>query len=197
MKNTIKLKVIIALIALIGSPITAFAQTGKAEAFFKTFASGNYHMKAKMSGDDGTVSDIESYVKGDMLATTMSAQGQTTRMIFKDNKMYMIMDSAKMIMVMPAADKSQAGGVETDDMKLAGSGTAMFNGKSLSYEEYKDPDGNRTQYFLDGSKLAGIRNIMDDGGTIDVIISVLDQNVPNNVFDIPSGYQVQDMSGFH
>ena len=186
----------IALVMLIGSPTTVFAQTGKAEAFFKIFASGTYHMKARMSGADGTTTDMESYVKGGMMATIVTAQGQSSRMIFKDNKMYMIMDSAKMIMVMPATDKTEAGGVQTSDMKLTSSGTAVFGGKSLPYEEYKDPDGDRAQYFLDGNKLAGIRNIMDGGETIDIVISVLDQNVPGNAFDIPTGYQVQDMSDF-
>ena len=187
---------IIAALALIISPITAFAQTSKTEAFFKIFASGTYHMKARMSGGDGMTADMESYVRGGNMASTISAQGQTTRMIFKDNKMHMIMDSMKMIMITPMMDKSQAGGIETANMKPTGSGTARFAGKSLPYEEYSDPQGNKTQYFLDGDKLVGIRSIIGREGTVDIEILTLDQNVPNNVFDIPSGYQVQDMSGF-
>jgi len=196
MKNRIKLFGIIALVLLIGSPIAIFAQAGKAEAFFKIFASGTYHMKGKMKGNDKTMSDIETYVKGGLMATIISAQGESTRMIFRDNKMYMVMDSAKTMMVMPATDKTEAGAVDTKGMKLTGSGTAVFNDKSLPYEEYKDPDGNKSQYFLDGSKLAGIRNVVGGGETIDLIITVLDQNIPGNVFDLPKGYQVQDMSNF-
>ena len=191
MLNKFKLAVILALVI----PSAVFAQTGKADAFFKIFESGNYHMKAKIIGGDAA-GDMETHVKGDMMATTMTAQGQTSRMIFRDNKMYMIMDSMKMIMVMPATNKSDAGGVNTAGMKLTGSGTAVFNGKSLPYEEYRDPQGSRVQYFLDGNKLAGIRNI-EGGKTVDMVIIVLDQNVPANVFTVPStGYQVQDMSGF-
>ena len=204
MKNSIKrlgthnpgsrrlLLCVIALIMFIGSPLTVFAQTGKADAFFRIFESGTYHMKAKIISS-GMETDMESYSKGGMIATAMPAMGQ--RMIFKDNKMYMIMDAAKMVMVMPVDDTSQAGGVETDNMKPVGSGTASFGGKSLPYEEYRDSEGSRVQYFLDGAKLAGIRTICSEGNT-DIIISVLDQNVPNNVFDIPNGYQVQDMPSF-
>ena len=194
-KNKIKFFLLIAILAVIVSPIPVIAQTAKTDAYFKVFASGNYHMKAKISGG-GTTSDMESYMKGDMMATTMTAQGESTRMIFRDNKMYMIMDAAKMIMVMPAGDKSEAGGVDTNDMKLSGSGTASFGGKSLPYEEYMDPEGSKAQYFMEGTKFAGIRNIVSGGETIDLIISVLDQNVPDNVFNIPTGYQVQDMSAF-
>ena len=195
MLNKLKIVLILAVIVII-NPAAIFAQTGKTEAFFKIFASGNYHMKAKITGGDGA-GDMESYAKGDMMATTITAQGQTTRMISRDKKMYMIMDAMKMIIVTPAANKSDAGGIYTAGMKLTSSGTAVFNGKSLPYEEYQDPNGNKAQYFLDGNNLAGIRDIEDGGATVDIIIIVLDQNVPANVFTVPTtGYQVQEMPGF-
>ena len=196
MRNRIKLIGFIAIIMIIGSQVTVFAQTGKTDSFFKLFGSGTYHMKARMTDGGGTISEMESFMKGGMMATAVTAQGESSRMIFKDNKMYMIMDAAKTVMILPAMNASQSGGVETAGMKLTGSGTAVFGGKSLPYEEYRDPQGNRAQYFLDGTKLAGIRNIANGGETTDLVILVLDQNVPNNVFDIPNGYQVQDMSSF-
>ena len=195
MFNKLKIMLILAAIVIV-NPAAIFAQTGRTEAFFKIFASGNYHLKAKITGGDGA-GDMESYVKDNMTATTITAQGQTTRMISRDNKMYMIMDAMKMIMVMPAANNSSTGVIDTDGMKLTSSGTAVFNGKSLPYEEYRDAEGNKAQYFLDGNNLAGIRDIEDGGATVDIIIIVLDQNVPASVFTVPTtGYQVQEMPGF-
>jgi len=185
---------IIALVLLFFGPMTVFAQTAS-DAYFKIFSSGTYHMKAQMTVD-GQTADMESYMKDGMIATSFSSQGESNRMIFRDNKMYMIMDAVKMVMIMPGGDTSDAHGVETDDMKLTGSGRASFGGKNLPYDEYRDPDGNKAQFFMDGAKFAGIRNISTEGENIDLIISVLDQNVPNNVFNIPTGYQVQDMSAF-
>jgi hypothetical protein len=180
---------------LFGSSTTIFAQAGKADAFFKIFASGHYHMKAKITGS-GITSDMEIYMKDGVIATTVTGQGQTVRTIIRDNKMHMIMDAEKMVMIMPAgagADVAGGGGVSTNGMTPSGSGTAQLGGRSLPYEEYKDAQGNRVQYFLDGARLAGIRSI-SGRDTIDMVISELNQNVPNNVFDIPRGYQVQDMS---
>ena len=104
------------------------------------------------------------------------------------------MDSAKMILITPMQDTSQTGAVETSKMVFKGSGTANFTGKNLPYEEYTE-GSEKSQFFYDGNKLAGIRSISPGEGPVDTVISVLDQNVPDSSFNIPSsGYQVQDMS---
>ena len=164
---------------------------GIAEEFFNIFASGNYHMKAKMVGDDGYESTMESYYKNGMVATHTEMGGESSRMIHRDGKMYIIMDAEKMYMVYDTPEvsgTSSGDAIETEGMTRTGSGTDEFNGKNLSYEEYSDGEGNKAQYFMDGSNLAGIRNIFD-GGKIDIIILVLDKNVPDSVFEIPSGYE--------
>ncbi|MCL1864949.1 MAG: DUF4412 domain-containing protein [Spirochaetes bacterium] len=166
---------------------TSDGADGKAGSFFKMFSSGTYHMKAKMAGG-GMGIEMESFVKGGDSATIMKVIGQNTRMVSKDKKMYMINDSAKTVTVIPVQTGSSEDPIKTDGMKLTGSGTAKFNGKDLPYEEYSDGKGNKVQYFLDGSKLAGIRNIINSK-TVDIVILVLDQDVPAGVFDIPSGYK--------
>ena len=167
----------------------------KTAPFFKTFSSGTYHMKARVVSD-GSSTDMELYYKGDMGAVLLEEDGEAMRIVMKDKKTYMIFDTSKMILIAPAQAAEDFKGVETDKIKLNGSGTAVFTGKSLPYDEYLGPDGSKSQYFVDGNKLAGIRSITKEG-TADTIISVFDQNVPNNVFDIPgasSGYMIQDMS---
>ena len=194
MKKRIMVLGILALV-LFGSSIRAYAQTGRADAFFRIFSSGTYHMKAMVT-ESGLTIDMEINMKNGMTATIVTMQGETIRTILRDNKAHMIMDSEEMVMIMPAgAETAGGGGVSTDGMRPSGSGTAQFGGRSLPYEEYRDAKGDRTQYFLDGTRLAGIRSI-SGSVTVDMVISELNQNVPNNVFDIPQGYFVQDFSAF-
>ncbi|WP_461247949.1 hypothetical protein [Treponema sp. R6D11] len=168
----------------------------KTEQFLKTFTSDTYHMKSTMSGN-GVKADMETYVKGGKTATVMSSKGETTRTVLKDKKTYTILDSLKMIMITAAQNTLSNGAVDTNTLTYTGSGTAVFAGKNLPYEEYTVKTGGKAQFFIDNNKLAGIRNITPGQGTVDLVILALDQNVPDSVFVIPSsGYQVQDMSGF-
>ena len=166
----------------------------RTDSFMKIFASGTYHIKAAVSGD-GEKADMELFSKGNRIATTVSSAGENARIIIRDRKTYMIMDSMKMIFVYPSQDTSMTGAVDIEGQTFTGSGNASFAAKNLPYEEYTTKDGSKAQYFIDGNKLAGIRNITPGELAVDIIISVLDQSVPDNVFIVPSsGYQVQDMS---
>jgi hypothetical protein len=171
-----------------GTENAGFNNDGAAAKYFNMFSGGTYHMKAKMVGG-GMESTMETYMKDDKWAALMAMEGNTGKMVSKDNKFYIINDDAKTVMISKTTPSSgNSGGIETAGMTFTGSGTAMFNGKNLPYEEYSDGEGNKAQYFLDGDKLAGIRNINEEM-TMDIIILVLDQDVPDSVFDIPGNYQ--------
>ena len=172
----------------------ASAQTGggKTKAFFDILDSGTYHMKARMVVSKSGEMAMETYSKDGKIATGTTSQGMSFRVVVKDNKTYTILDAAKMIMVSPVQKGKDTGRIQTNGMKFTGSGTADFNGKKLPYEEYADSAGNKVQLFLDGSKLAGIRNIMGKETIMDMIIDLLDQNVPASVFELPSGYKMQE-----
>ena len=173
------------------TPVSSGGGGERSAAFFRIFESGTYHMKAKvLVGGIEASSDI--YARGGMFASTTSTLGMTTRMIQRDNRTYTIVDAIRTVMVMQNTDTVQAGGVVTDQMRFANSGTARFDGRNLQYDEYSDPDGVRVQYFIDGNSLAGIRTIVAEL-TVDIIITELNQNVPNNVFDLPTGYRMQEM----
>lgn len=183
MKKTFALAVILTL--ALGA--AAYA-AGTPDDYFKLFSGGVYRMKAKIIGGDGTKSTMETYCKGGMTATVMEMEGNSSRMIFRDETVYIIMDSQKSYMEMPAQASQSKSVVDTAGKVSVGSGTAEFNGKKLRYEEYKDTDGNRTRMFFDGKELAGMRNT-GEGYTVDVIILELDQKVPDDVFKIPGGYK--------
>ena len=157
--------------------------------FFRILSSGTYHMKAS-DGD----TEMELYCKGDMTSVAMIAEGESLRMVSTGKKTYMIFDTSKMVLIGPSDANQESMKLEFDKMTFVRSGTAVFKGKSLPYDEYLDKDGDKSQFFVDGNKLAGIRSIDGKGEQSDMVISALDQNVPNSVFEIPAGYQVQDMS---
>ncbi|MCL2327909.1 MAG: hypothetical protein FWC39_05275 [Bacteroidetes bacterium] len=167
---------------------------GLSATYFNMLNSGTYHLKAKMKGGDGSETTMESYYKDGMTAVTMEMEGHSSKMIYRDNKMYIINDAGKTYMVMPIPQNSSSNeAVKTDGMTRTGSGTAEFNGKNLPYEEYSSSEGGKAQFFLDGKKIAGIRNIIDNESVMDIIISVLDTNVPANAFDVPSGYKKNEV----
>lgn len=183
------MKKILALTIILVLAVTTIAcAAGTPDEYFKLFSGGVYHMKAKIIGDDGTKSTMETYCKGGMTATVTEMEGQTSRMIFRDDTIYIIMDAEKSYMRMPAQASRPQPAVDTAGKVSAGSGTDEFNGKKLRYEEYKDSDGNRTRMFFDGKELVGMRNT-GEGYAVDVVILQLDQKVPDDVFKIPAGYQ--------
>jgi len=156
------------------------------------FDGKNYHMKAR-TNYEGMEIIVETYMKGDMTATVSETMGMTTRTVMRDNMMYVIMDATRTVMVMPSSASSgnpSEEPVRTAGMIVTGSGTARFDGRNLPYEEYSlvGESSVKSQFFLDGNNLAGIR-VIASGQTIDMVILALDQNVPNSVFEIPAGYQ--------
>ena len=181
------MKKFLILVLVFVLPGVVFSQS-KAASFIKMISSRTYHMKTKMVGG-GMETDMEMWVKGDNAATVMESGGQRSRMIMRDNKLHMIDDTAKTIMVIPTSPDSREDPVSIDG-KMTGSGTANFNGKNMSYEEYTDEDGTKAWWFFDGSRLAGMRNFTSEGN-IDIIVLALDQNVPANVFNLPTGYKTQ------
>ena len=191
MKKSMQLTVIAFIIGLILVGNVSGQTGGKTASFIKLLESGTYFMKASVTSE-GTTAIVETYAKDGKMAVVSSVEGMSTRSVIKDRKTYMIMDSLKMVMVMPFTGTNEISKVVVDKMKLTGSGIAKFNGKDLPYDEYSNPDGIKIQYFIDGNKLAGIRSIAKEGSA-DLVIIELNQNVPNSIFDIPTGYQVQEM----
>ena len=178
------------------SNATAPSSGGKTTAFFNMFDSGTYHMKAKTAfGGMEVIS--ETFMKDGMMATVGETAGMSYRTVYRDNMAYVINDQTRTVMVMSLSASSgnkPEEPVRTAGMVATSSGTAQFNGKNLPYEEYSvaGESSVKIQLFLDGNNLAGMRTITS-GATIDMIILALDQNVPNNMFDIPAGYQRIEM----
>ena len=194
---TVALIIFTVLLAVSCRARSGNAAGGRTAAFLRIFESGNFHMNAKMI-DDGAEVPLEIYARGDMISFSMASQGESFRLIQRDDRAYAIIDSLRMVMVMPSIhapdmDIVGLGGLTTDQMRFVNSGTAIFDGRNLPYDEYINPDGETMQLFIDGNRFAGIRSITEGGEPNDLIILEFTQNFPDSVFDIPSDYQIQEM----
>ena len=173
--------------------VTVTGQTkygDKTAAFFKILTSGTYHIKIRLEIMPGKTMDMETFCKDGKSSGPLI--GTYNRKITRDNKIFYIDDPGKRMIISSSEGESGGGGfAPAPGVKFTGSGTAVFAGKNLPYDEYTAPDGTKVWYFVDGSKLAGIRGFNEDGKTNDIVVLVLDQNIPANVFDIPTGYKVE------
>ena len=162
-------------------------------AFIKILSSDTFHLKFRIQGEDGKFADMEMFAKGGMGAGTVI--GTYNRMITRDKKSYYINDPDKKMMVTAMDAESEGQNFAPAGTKYTGSGTADFFGKKLTYDEYTAPSGEKSWYFVDHGKLAGIRILDKDyannGGSADVVVVALDRNIPPHTFDIPKGYKVE------
>ncbi|MCL2514267.1 MAG: hypothetical protein FWF08_10230 [Oscillospiraceae bacterium] len=162
--------------------------TGKA---FSYFNGGTFHMKAK-SEVQGIQMEMEYYAKGSNMAVISEAGGEKTRMITRDGKIYVVMDESKSYIDYSEnsmfSQSSSSKDISAEGKAMTGSGTAQFNGKNLSYEEYEINDSSKQQYFFDGNDLAGIRTLTNED-TVDIIIVSIDKDVPDSIFEVPEGYE--------
>jgi hypothetical protein len=175
---------------LISSGNTAGSLTA---GVFDIFDGGTYRMV--MRTVDGEASqEIEVCTKGGQTAMLMESEGIVLRIVIKNGKSYTIMDEYKTIMIYAAGDDETPGVDETSNLTFVRQGAEDFHGNTYTYDEYTDDSGSRYFYYMKGGGLKGIRTVTN-GDTSDVEILAFDANVPDNVFDIPTDYAVQDMSG--
>jgi hypothetical protein len=155
--------------------------------YFDVLSSGNYHLKSKMTAEGMDVA-MEMYMKDGNWSMLSKVGEYTNKMILKDNKVHIIDDLSRTILITKATPANQDMKIDTKGMTLTGTGNAEFDGKNLPYEEYTNETGNKTHFFLNGDKLVGIRTFVDEK-PIDLIILEMDENIPGDVFDIPDDYQ--------
>ena len=168
------------------------------KSFADIFNSGKYYMKYKMTAGTDTEGSftaiMEIYIKGDMIANVTELPDQKLENIIRDGKMYVIMHDQKMIITMPDIPSNMQqhdGVVNTKGMVYKGTGKAEFAGRELTYEEYKHATTDTSmRYFFDEKTLAGIQIVGEGGTKAELEILELSGNVPDSVFELPTGYTV-------
>jgi len=164
----------------------------KTEKFIKIYESGTFQMKTTMRAGNES-SEMEMYVKDNMIAMILTDGKDRVRIVQKDSKSYMIDDKERQIAITPVEQGTVQGIVDTEEIKFISSGSTNFNGKTYLYEEYIS-DADRLLFFVDGDRLIGIRTISAEVGTVDMIIHTFESVVPEHTFDVPAGYQIYDLS---
>jgi hypothetical protein len=158
------------------------------------FDSGEYYLKATLYVDD-IESLLELYVKDEMMVTYVEMEGASVRMIMRDGKTFVVNDDAKVVIAIDtnaSGIEQSSSPVDTEDMQYVGSGSSEFHGRVLLFDQYVDNDGLITQFYMDGTNLAGIRSIID-GYTVDIVIIELSENVPDSVFEFPDDYVLTEL----
>ena len=186
-KKTIVLSVICLLLTgMLYGKSTFGPQT---EWIMQIYESGTFQMKTTMQSVDES-SELEMFAKDGKIAMTMTAGTDKMRIVQKDNRSYMISERDRQILVTPVEQDAVQGFVDTEEIKFTGSGSAFFDGKNQTYEEYFS-DGDRMLFFVDGFRLTGIRTISVEVGIVDMIVHNFEGFVPDSAFDIPTtGYSV-------
>jgi hypothetical protein len=172
----------------------------KTARFLKILESGSYRLVSSISQDDETL-EIETFVKGDKSEMKMRSNNFSIRSIVINDQSYIIEDEEKIILVSESNDIITALDLDIKKLSFVTSGTANFNGKTLPYDEYVSGsviDNNqvvKVHYFVDGKRLAGWRAFIDQQGSVDVVVSILDKKIPKDAFILPSeGYEVINLS---
>jgi hypothetical protein len=158
--------------------------------YFNVFSNRNYHMVIRLIVDD-VEGEIEVYVKDEKISTTTKIEDEVSRMLILGNRTYIIMDEDKLMNMIDVVVTEDTGAIETGNLIKKGTGKGEFDGRELPYDEYLDNNGSKVRFFVENEELVGIRTI-DDGITTDMIIEVFDQNIPDNIFDIPKDYKLMD-----
>jgi len=124
------------------------------------------------------------------IATETTTGGITSkaRIVQKDGAMYLIEETSKIIMKMPATQGlGMAIPTEYESMEVINTGTGEVDGKTLPYEEF-DVDGFKSKYYMEKGQVYAIES-EGEGATSLMIIKNAKNSVPAGAFDIPTeGY---------
>ena len=146
-------------------------------------------------GDSATVMEVEMAMRDGSIVMRMDSDNGIMRVIIADDGMYTVFDGEKVYMVTPITE--DMGGLKTDvvatsGIEYRGGGMEEFYGRLLPYEEYS-AESAITRYYMDGTNLAGIREIPSDGAVVDMEIMEMSQDIPNGMFEIPQDYSLFSM----
>jgi hypothetical protein len=162
------------------------------KSIMELLSTGPYFIHATMLAN-AVKTDMKMYKRGNNQAIVMSMAGQSMRMVFRDDHIYVIIDSQRMIIKAPIEGARTHGMVDTDDLVFIESGTARFDGRRRTFDEYRVGE-ERIQYFVDGDNFLGMRVFSGGRAIADMVVITMNSRVPNMMFDIPSNYTISEAS---
>jgi hypothetical protein len=113
----------------------------------------------------------------------------TFRMISKDNSRFSVYDMLKLCKIIDVAENDI---FSYTDLEFVNSGKEEFNAEILVFQEYATATQSGViRFFEKDGRIIGMR-IFSGGRTFDERIVLIDTDVPDNVFEIPDDYEIQD-----
>jgi len=162
------------------------------QRYFDILSGETYHTKTLKHMDDGDVT-TELFAKDGKLAITVESPLVTKHIIIKDGFSYEIDDGEQAVTTATIDDAALATydtSLDPEDLTIVRSGRDRFAGEEMDYEEI-EVVGTRVMYFLKNGILMGTRSEVE-GVTTDVEYLIVDEEVPDSVFDIPEEYTFLD-----
>lgn len=192
MKKTLTL----ILTALLVASCVFAATSTKFTKYGNIFKSGEFTLKGTSYGFDskgnktgvGAPLVVAEHAGSYYMET--SSEGESFKILIKDNTYYLISDAEKSIISMPneEGDDSELMSFPAS-YEIQSSGNSKLDGKSYYYESTKEADGTVSTYWYNGNTLYAIQN----AETI-VYITSVEQKVDASLFTLPTGYEVMDLT---
>ncbi|MBQ7623873.1 MAG: hypothetical protein IJS65_01185 [Clostridia bacterium] len=157
-------------------------------AFYAKYVDdGEYALTLKT--EDG---DVDIAVKGDKQYIKTKLEGQDMVILDLPDGYFLVSPDAKAAMKMAKTDEAEEEDVfSTDPTGTFVTGEEEINGKSYYYEEYEE-EGEKTRFYFDGDLL---KYALTPGDTSSMTeFADIRNDVDDSVFEIPSDYEVTDLS---
>lgn len=148
---------------------------------------------------------IEFQVVGDRMVKKSNEENVgNIRIITEKNAYYYVMDDSKIILYYPLTEEQQDEyqlyfkgiSAQVFEDEFLSTGTENINNDELYYEEYASEDETMEPYryyFNDADELKYIKATTDGVETLITILQ-LNDNIDNDMFKVPTDYQIYDAS---
>lgn len=170
------------------------AGTRLSEAYAKMMNDGKYLMEVVTTTEvDGVAMRIEMTmaVDGDDVAITTVNGGVTSSMISKGDKLYVIDEASKTVLVMKQSVGELSEAAKTSEVSGLNFTKSGQEG-GLQYEEYTT-DGGKILYYFEGANLKKIKYVAEDGSVSEMEIIRMTKDIPAGTFEVPADYQLIEM----
>ncbi|MCL1976009.1 MAG: hypothetical protein FWG61_07625 [Firmicutes bacterium] len=172
---------------------TAWSKGDAAATYINILTSDAYYIKYRsVVESEGQKMDVltETALVGEDVAaiTTMGELGSAV--IVKGGTLYMVDHENKTVLVSSSGLALNESTFPVGEYSFKSSGSADFFGVAQKYEEYTT-DAGIVRFFFDGKKLIGFES-GEGAKNMQLEVLELSRNIPKNIFDIPTDYEVID-----
>ncbi|MBQ5968675.1 MAG: hypothetical protein IJL52_00985 [Clostridia bacterium] len=172
-------------------------KTYHVDKYRKLFESGQFLIEFTTDEDALGDTPVTAAVKNGNLMMTLSIQKWDLKVIYRaaDDKTYLLIPNIKKYLLVPEdalGDDLDMSEMVSDfaieeDAEIETS-QVTINDVPLVCETVTDKDGLKTQYYFDGDTLVRMDIEQEDGSVERTYISRISSDVPDSLFEIPTGY---------